>query len=214
MPPSHYRRRILKVSNSPIALYIVRSSSTPKEDNLNSELLAFQKYICDIIELISTTLDVRAITLKVEEFMKIINTRTEYYNIIDLIEENILGVVCNVGNLINIGIIRCRIAYIRELIDKIPDSEACVEYSPELSQQIFKLLDSLVNGVDLNTFAANVRSFKNTVQADVDSIKFINEVENIILDIVSNIRDYVNISIIRCRIQYLQEVIQGYNCPD
>lgn len=214
MPPSHYRRRILKVSNSPIALYIVRSSSTPKDDNLNKELLTFQKYICDIIELITTTLDIRAITLKVQEFMKIINTRQEYYDIIELIEENVLGVVCNVGNSVDIGIIRCRIDYIRELIDKIPDSQSCVEYSPELSQQIFKLLDSLINGIDLNIFITNVKSFKNTVQADIDSIKFINEVENIILDIVSNIRDYVDIGIIRCRIQYLQEVINGYNCPN
>lgn len=211
MPPQHYRRRILKVSNSPIALYIVRSSSTKKDDNLNKELLIFQKYICDIIELITTTLDIKSITVKVQEFMKIINTKQEYYNIIDLIEENIVGVICNVGNSVDIGIIRCRIDYIRELIDNIPE-HSCIEYNSDLSKQIFKLLDSLINGVDLTVFITNIKSFKNTVQADIDSIKFIDNVQNIILDIVSNIRDSVDIGIIRCRIQYLQEVIKEISC--
>jgi hypothetical protein len=213
MPPSHYRRRTHKFSNSPIPTYILRPANilSTNDNIISQEIIQFQKLICDIIEIISTTLDIKSITLKVQEVLLIVNSRQQYFDTIDLIEESVLGVVGNISNCVDIGIIRCRIDYIRELINNIPDT-GCTTYNPDLASQIFKLLDSVINDIDFTVLISNINKFRFNITSDIEFVQQINTIENIILDIVSNIRDSVDIGIIRCRIQYLLELINKIQC--
>jgi hypothetical protein len=225
MPSRSYYRRLVDTFNSPEKAksvylakttigYIVPVVVDPDKEAFNR----YQRFIFDIIHTITTTLDLQLIRDRVKSLIGSDNIESicQLATQFDLIEQNICGILTNIGNCVNIDIIRCRIEYIRELISKLPfDGDDCPSYNYELIQnEIFGLIESVINSVDYNTIIANLRGFKIILNDQRMIYETYNIIEATILDIIKNIRDCVNIDIIRCRIMYLHELISDVVCPD
>lgn len=214
MPASHYRRRILQSYRRDNTTNTYLQSNTVVVDEYNAELKKFQLYICDIIDIIKTTLDIKLITNRVLEILNVTETKSDIDTLLDLIEENIFGIVQNISDCVSIDIIRCRFQYIRELAAKIPaDGDTCYNYNyQEIYSLIFHFIESITKGIDLNSVIGEIKSFKIILKDDTTYMENINVIEYTILDIIKNIKDCVNIDIIRCRIQYLRELINSIQC--
>jgi hypothetical protein len=218
MPSHHYRRHILQNydNDNTTSIYLTSYTNIIIDQPIqqNNELIKFQKYIFDIIDTITTTLDIQAVTNKVNELLQIIKTREDMYKILDLIENNILSVITNIANSVDIGIIRCRFQYIRELISKIPHTaDICHTYiHNEFYTLIFGFIESLTTSNDFSLVISEISAFKITLQDDIAFADNIDLIQDTILDIIKNIKNNVDIGIIRCRIQYLKELINRLNC--
>lgn len=213
MPSPHYRRRrlIQTCSKSITSTYIHNTTTSECLTSAGTPTITvFQNYIFEIIEVITTTLDITVITNKVYTFLELVRSKQDLYDILDLIEENLLGIIVNISNGVDINIIRSRIEYIKELVDSIGD-EPCNNYQT-VSTLIYNLLDSIPNGIDLNVFITNIQSFKSTFQDQIDFYAVITLIEETIINIVNNISNGVDVNIIRSRIEYIKELINTLEC--
>lgn len=214
MPASHYRRRILQSYRRDNTTNTYLQTNTVVVNEYNAELRKFQNYICDIIDIIKTTLDIKLIQNKVLEILNVTETKSDIDTLLDLIEENIFGVINNVSDCISIDIIRCRFQYIRELTAKISEEgDNCYNYNyQEIYTLIFHFIDSITKGIDLSVVIAEIKNFKIILKDDSDILETYNVIEYTILDIIKNVKDCAPIDIIRCRIQYLRELINSIDC--
>jgi hypothetical protein len=214
MPSPHYRRRRLTqaCNKSSITSTYIHNTTTNECSTSGGTptITVFQNYIFEIIEVITTTLDITIITNKVYTFLELVKSKQDLYDILDLIEENLLGIIVNISNGVDINIIRSRIDYIKELLDSIGD-EPCNNYQT-ISALIYNLLDSIPNGIDLNVFITNIQSFKSTFQDQIDFYTVISLIEETILNIVNNISNGVDVNIIRSRIEYIKELVNTLEC--
>lgn len=207
MPSRHYRRHMLQKTAS-IPIYNI-NGGTGTGTGTNNEFLQYQKYIFEIMDLITTTLDISLITQKSNAFLQSIHTKLELYRITELIENNILSTIVNIAGGYDLGIIRCRIQYIRELISNIPDnSDDCNQYNYlNIYEQIFNLMDTLIKDLDFTEFINHMRQLKLYMADDIARCDTISLVESNILDIIKNIKYGYDIGIIRCRIIYVKELL-------
>jgi hypothetical protein len=214
MPARHYHRRILQSYRRDNTTNTYLQTNTIVINEYNAELRKFQNYICDIIDIIKTSLDIKLIQNRVLEILNVTESKSEIDTLLDLIEENIFGIIHNVSDCISIDIIRCRFQYIRELTAKIPDGgDTCYNYNyQEIYTLIFHFIDSITKGIDLSVVIADIKNFKIILKDDSELIDTLNTIEYTIFDIIKNIKDCAPIDIIRCRIQYLRELIYSINC--
>jgi len=169
----------------------------------------FRNYIFDIIQIISTTLDIQSATERVNSLLTIIYTKEDLYNTIDLLETTVVSVVGNIHSGVSIDIVKCRIQYIRSLIEKL---SSCDYGYPSLSPYIFDLMELIITSFDLPSIIEKATTFKTSLQDDARFIKFADEVQKIILSIISNIQSGTDINIVRCRIMYLQDLVSKFSC--
>jgi hypothetical protein len=201
MPSRHYRRQLLYRST---ILYPDFKYSEQSYYPIDKQLSLFQKYIFDIINIISTTFDLKLIAQKANFIIDIYNAKENTYKLIELIESSFLSTFDNIISGTSSSIIKCRIEYIRELLPKL---ENCDDFYSSLSPHIFKLIDSVTNGIDINIVTNNIQNFSLLLKNKYGLEDRFDEIQNIIIEIVCNIKDGVSSSIISCRVEYLKELL-------
>jgi hypothetical protein len=203
MPPRHYRIKLR--SNTTIiqpTTYITYSKQTIPSQ---CEEDTFQIQLFDIIEIITQRLEILEITNSVNHLVKTISAPEELHKLLDTVETTSISIVQNITDGVDIGIIKCRIEYIRTLISSIPDGSQN-DYA-QVGEFILGVLAMISDGIDTVIINDKLTSIKLAVDVYANCFSVISEIQYIICGIVQNITDGVDIGIIRCRIQYLNDLI-------
>jgi hypothetical protein len=113
--PSARQRRKRVMQTKIVSVFVSKpiESISIEDDEL---LTNIQTIIDEIIETISTTLDIDIVKTLVEELLTLITSNQEMYESFDIIETKLIDVVTNISKGVNINIIRNRIEYIKDLI--------------------------------------------------------------------------------------------------
>ncbi len=200
MPPRHYRIK-LRTNTTIIQPCIYTNYSVQTECKEDT----FQIQLFDIIEIITQRLEIIEITNSVNHLVKTISAPEELHKLLDTVETTSISIVQNITDGVDIGIIRCRIEYIRTLISDIPDGSQ--EDYAQVGDIILGILAMISDGIDTVIINDKLTSIKGTVDIYANRFTVISEIQYVICSIVQNITDGVDIGIIRCRIQYLNDLI-------
>jgi hypothetical protein len=199
MPPRHYRNRL----RNPVKPIIIQSYQNTVVTNLVKD--SFQLQLFDIVEIITQRLEIAEITLQVTKLVDEISTPIELNKLLDTVETISISIVQNITDGVDIGIIRCRIDYLRSLLSEIPDGSQ-EEYA-QVGQLILGVLAMISDGIDHTLVNDKLMDIKSSVDVYANRFTVISEIQYIICSIVQNITDGVDIGIIRCRIDYLTGLI-------
>ena len=123
------------------------------------------------------------------------------FNVINEIQYIICGIVKNISDGVDIGIIKSRIQYLNTLIAKLPEG-AQDEYL-KVGEIIFDVLGMITAGVDFTIITQKI----NTITISLNIYNIVDEIKLLICSIVHNIMDGVDIGIIKSRIEYLRTLI-------
>jgi hypothetical protein len=218
MPNRSYRRRVVQrpgYNNSNyINRYILRTDTTYEINNNkinddNIDTSEFEQYICDIIKNITNEMNMTVIRNKVEFINNKMASKKDVYDTLDLLEQYMMSIVDNINRGVSIGIIQCRIEYIRNILKDLPCEY--IDYD-KFGPMILQLLNTVTGNLDIKSFITKINSFKTTLINDIEVIDQITEIEEIICSIIGNIKSGTSIGIIRCRIEYLQNLINDVKC--
>jgi hypothetical protein len=217
MPSRSYRRRVIQrpgYNNSNyINRYILRTDTTYEVKNtINDDIIdtsEFEQYICDIIKNITNEMNMTVIRSKVEYINNKLASKKDVYDTLDVIEEYMMSLIDNIRYGIDINIIKCRIEYIRNILKDLPCEY--IDYD-KFGPMLLQLLDTVTGNLDMKTFSTKISSFKSTLINDIEVIDKITEIEEMICSIITNIKNGLDIDIIRCRIIYLQNLINDVKC--
>jgi hypothetical protein len=199
MPPRHYRNRL----RNPVKPVIIQSYQNTVVPNLVKD--SFQLQLFDIVEIITQRLEIAEITLLVNKLVDTISTPIQLHKLLDTVESISIGIVQNISDGVDIGIIRCRIDYLRTLISEIPDGVQG-DYA-QVGGLILGVLSMLSDGIDQVLITQKLTDIKESVDVYANRFTVISEIQYIICSIVQNITDGVDIGIVRCRIDYLNSLI-------
>ena len=200
MPPRHYRTRLRNISKPTTIFY---SYQLPLQTKCIDD--TFQTQLFNIIEVITQRLEISEITTQVNNLVNSISDRLELYKLLDTVETISISIVQNITDGIDIGIIKCRIDYLRTLISQIP--EGSQEDYAQVGNLILGVLSMISDGIDNILVSQKIVDIKESVDVYTNSVTIINEIYSIICSIVQNITDGIDIGIIRCRIEYLNSLI-------
>ena len=213
MPPRHYRfalrnnftsNRVIVIDNSKI----VQTNSEyidPLPPDLEYSL--FQNQLFDIVNTITQRLEINEITSSINILINSISSTVELQNVLDLIETTSISIVKNFSDGIDIGIIACRIEYLRKLISNIPDSVTQEDYE-QLGALFLEVLGMITEGIDLTNLENKIKDIQSIMYDSLTLYNAIEEIRTVICSIVQNIADGVAIGIISCRVDYLRKLIQ------
>ncbi len=199
MPPRHYRNRL----RNPVKPIIIQSYQNTVVPNLVKD--SFQLQLFDIVEIITQRLEIAEITLQVTKLVDEISTPIQLNKLLDTVETISISIVQNITDGVDIGIIRCRIDYLRSLLSEIPDGSQ-EEYA-QVGQLILGVLAMISDGIDHTLVNDKLMDIKSSVDVYANRFTVISEIQYIICSIVQNITDGIDIGIVRCRIDYLNSLI-------
>jgi hypothetical protein len=211
MPSSSYRRRLRKTYTVPFSYNNTVTFTTNTSYSIctkNSELNTIQNYFYKILDNIILYND---FTSNVDIIQNIINTTqttTDYYKIIDIIQNNLVSVIGNISSNTNPGIIQDRIDYIKTYIDQL--SSDCVHLTP-VSDMILQLIDTLIKSLDFSIVTSDVNQIQLYIDEKYTKMTYINNIQDNILSIICNISQNVNSAIISDRVEYLRQIIQNFS---
>ncbi len=128
---------------------------------------------------------------------------SDYCKKLDVILDNLCGIIGNISESVGVSIIQTRIDYIRSLIKELPDT--CVDYRP-MSDMIMKLISTITTTFDISTVTTDVHGIHAYVDSNynmvqMDAVKLIQEA---LISIICNIEEGNNTAIIATRIDYVR----------
>ncbi len=204
MPPRHYRIKLRTATTTIIQpTTYINYSKQPIQSQCEED--TFQLQIFDIVEIITQRLEIVEITNSVNRLVKTISSTEELHKLLDTVETTSISIVQNISDGVDIGIIKCRIEYLRTLISDIPDGSQ--EDYAQVGLLILNVLSMISDGIDSVIINDKLTSIKADVDIYANRFTVITEIQYVICSIVQNITDGVDIGIIRCRIQYLNDLI-------
>lgn len=202
MPSSHRRRRVragivTRLITKPIFLNTYRGVT--EADKIQSYLTYSVNAVAQQDTIVNTVTTLRGVIGQIK-------TRVDYYNILETIEEQILTILCNMGDNISPGIIKLRIECVRNSILQLPE-EGPAFLSQEMNDMLFTILDMIMNGVSLTNIAENISKLQQyTMEAYAGNI-ILAKIQTTILDTISNISDGYHNGIIALRLDYVRELL-------
>jgi hypothetical protein len=206
MPSRHYRVRLRSTSIQPRFISKKGPSTILYENKFQNECEdPFQLQLFSIVDVITQRLEITEITTQVNSLVKTLSTPEQLTKLLDTVENISIGIIQNLTDGVDIGIIRCRIDYLRTLIVDIPD-EAQEEYC-RVGELILGVLSMITEGIDQTIITDKITGIKTSVDVYANRFSVINEIQIVIYSIIQNITDGVDIGIIRCRIDYLTSLI-------
>lgn len=176
------------------------------QDEIVSELVNIQRYFDFIIDSIIKQNNLTNIIALLQDFLNTesIKTQVEYYNILDMIEENLVSTVMNIMEGTSTGVIKARIDYIRSLIAKLPMNP---QYNGVLPSIILELVDMIIGGVNLNTITENINDIKTYINEKYGVLDTLGQIQDNILGIICNIAEGTSSGIIAMRLENLKLLI-------
>lgn len=210
MPSKKYRRKLRNPYYKNSITYIIDKNTDiypVYAVECESELVKTQNYFYKILDMIIQHNDFTIIVSDLQNIIKTTQSIVDYYKIIDIIEKNLISVVCNISDNINPGIIQSRIDYIKSYIDQLPPG--CMKISP-ISDMLLEVINSIINSVDFSIVTTNINNIQKLINKTYGEITYINHIQDNILSIICNISDNTNSAIISERVQYLKEIISDY----
>jgi len=202
MPSSHRRRRvraglITRLITRPIFLNTYRGET--EADKIQSYLSFSVNAVAQQDTIVNTVTTLQGVIGQIK-------TRVEYYTILETIEEQILTILCNMGDNISPGIIKLRLECVRNSILQLPE-EGPAFLSQEMNEMLFTILDMIMNGVSLTSIAENIAKLQQyTMEAYAGNI-ILAKIQTTMLDIISNISDGYHNGIVSLRLDYVKELL-------
>ena len=203
MPPRHYKFKLRnnKIKRRPL----IDPITLIEYFEINYEYSDFQIKLFDIVDIITQRLEISEITTQINNLINSLSSAEELRNLLDIVESTSISIIQNFADGTDIGIISCRISYLRTLIDTIPDG-AHEEYA-KIGLLILDILEMLTEGADISNITNKIIDIQSTLKPTVDIYDAVDEIKTLICGIVQNIADGTDIGIITCRINYLRELI-------
>jgi hypothetical protein len=202
----HYRRRIRMIKNSQFITKFNLKSSL-KDENLTFGLM--ERYYCDIIDSIDNQIEINKIVEDADKIIQMFSKKEEVFQMIDLIETNLFGILCNIADNTPLRIIECRVEYLKKLIVDLPP-----EYDDygQIGCMVYDIIDLIKDEFDYTLVIQNIDLLHTKLEKDVKMINEFNELRDTLFSIINNIKDGTPLRIIECRIIYLKDLISKIEC--
>lgn len=196
----HHRKRTRIAKHK----YITRSIF---QNITNDDDITFKKmelYYIDIIDSVANHIEIKKIIEETDSIIKMFSKKEEIFQIIDLIENNILSILGNLSHNVPIGIIQCRIDYLKGIIQTLP--EGYDDYG-QFSCLIYDIIDLITKEFNYNVVIQNINTFHDKLQSNIFFLDNFIELRDTLFSIIENIQNGVPLGIIQCRIEHLKEMI-------
>lgn len=206
MPSRHYRRRVRDVdalNNSYTIGTSVTNMIVPPGD---CELVKMYKKFYDIMDLVINSFNVTDAVSNLHNVIDTFTTNTDYYKLMEHIENDLLSTVSNISHITPLNIIKARIEYIKTFIDAIP-STMCFEIGPVASMTA-DLLDLITKQADYSSVKTNLTQMFNLVNETYPNIEIIKMIQDNICGVIQNIIDGAGKNIVELRINYIRGLIE------
>jgi hypothetical protein len=209
MPSRWYKRNLRAGNNSQKQhnpIIILQSNKGILTQSGILTIKRIEQDVYKIIDSITIRMEIEKVLELATNFHTTIKTRQDAYDLIQEIEEIVLGIIDNIAGRIDLGIVTCRIQYLKDLIAKM-DSTCCINYDGPFADMILEIFTMLGKAVDLDGIQSAMQSVYSSINKSVKNEEYIREAEQIIIGIFQNVSDRVDLGIVTCRIQYLQDLI-------
>lgn len=219
MATRHYRKNLKSSIVSKSYIYVTPTIVTPSTSSSNSnsnnitisfEFDKVQKLILNIIDMISTKMEINEIIIQTNAILNTLDPSIQMYDLLDNLQDTIFSIIHNITNFVDIRIINTRITYLYQLISELPCNIPSTYV--DVGNLIIELLTFITNNIDIDLINKQFDAINNIINNDVTYTNQMTTVYETIISIVQNIIDRVDISIIKRRISYLQELIMQLNC--
>jgi hypothetical protein len=201
--PSQQRRRRLRAG---IVTRLITKPIFLNGAQGETEAVKIQSYLSYAVNTVSQQNAVAATVSVLQGVIGQVQTRVEYYKILDTIEEQILAILCNMGDNISPGIIKLRLECVRNSIRELP-IEGPEFATKDMHDMLFNILDMILNGMSLTNIAENIIKLQQYTQEAYNRNSLLTQVQNTILEIICNISEGTPSGIIACRIDFLKGLI-------
>ncbi len=172
--------------------------------------------ILDIFNLLSNAIDINTIQNNIQNVYNIIHKTIINEEYVREAEQITLGIVQNIADKIDLGIVLQRILYLQNIISRVDND--CIFYDFNYGLQIINII-SLISNIgnenrsendiisELNRICSNISNLHSELHKRIECINIVKESENVTLSIIDNISNRIDLGIICQRIEYLQKLI-------
>jgi hypothetical protein len=200
--PSHYHRRKVRALKArsfitkPIFLNNVMGET---------EVVQIQNYFTYVTETMAQQNSVANTVSVLQGIIDQVNSRVEFFRVLDILEEQVLSILGNISDGITPGIIKMRMECVRMTIMELPEGP---EYGTGgIRDMLFHILDLITNGMSLSSIAENVIQLQKYTLELYNQNELLTQIQTTIIDIICNISQGTPSGIIACRIDYLRSLI-------
>jgi hypothetical protein len=174
----------------------------------------FADMILEIFTMLGQAVDIGFVQGSMENIYNIIHRNVLNEQYIREAEDIIIGIVQNIADRVDLGIISCRLVYLQDLISKVDND--CIFYNSLYGGEIISIIDMISkvgsgtsSGVidDLVKVCDRLQILHSDLSLKVNCITVVKEAEELSLSIIGNLVDRVDLGIISCRLMYLQDII-------
>jgi hypothetical protein len=170
-----------------------------------TEIVQIQNYFTYVAETMAQQNSVANTVSVLQGIIQQVNSRVEYFKVLDILEEQVLSIICNISDGITPGIIKLRMECVRMTIQELPDGP---EYGTEtIRDMLFHILDLITNGTSLNSIAENITQLQKYTLELYNQNTLLTQIQTTIIDIICNISQGTPSGIIACRIDFLRSLI-------
>jgi hypothetical protein len=157
---------------------------------------AIMNVIQMIIDKVSFDLVINALT----EIQGQTDSIAKAQEVLDYIQDTILGIIVNIGQRINPSIILTRIEVLRRTVES---AEELPVIFGNIDAFIMEVIDMITGGVKFDEILAQLEYINEELLVDSKVAEDVMEIENMILDIIGNIAMGIPIPLILKRLDYL-----------
>lgn len=206
MPGRHYRRTLRAKQSQPTQMFInlfVLPDVVQRQVG-TTELEKIRSYFLTVLDMMIQYDSLQESIIYLQTILKSIQTQVEYYNILELIEENLLSVAINVSNSVNPKLIEARIHYIQSIIQTMPP--ICQERGP-VSNLMLELIQIIIEGIEPSKIVCTIESIQSYIMKRYGNQPYIDTIQNNLLNIIDSIKNGTSYKLIEYRISYVKGLI-------
>ena len=170
-----------------------------------TEVVQIQNYFTYVIETIAQQNSITNTVSVLQGIIQQVNSRVEFFRVLEILEDQVLSILCNISDGITPGIIKFRMECVRMTIMELPEGP---EYGTDtMRNMLFHILDLITKGTSLSSIAENVIQLQKYTLELYNQNTLLTLIQTTILDIICNISQGTPSGIIACRIDYLRGLI-------
>jgi hypothetical protein len=209
MPNRAYRIRLRRLGATryiipPIFLNDVKGET---------EIVQIRNYFDYVTDLLIKQTTIAETVSVLQGIISQVKTRTEYYSVLDTIENQVLSVICNMSDHVTPGIIKLRLECIRNSILDLPIEGP--EYgSQNMHDMLFHILDLIGSGMSFSNISENILQLQKYTLEAYNQNQLLTQIQTTILDIICNISQGTPSGVIACRVDFLKGLIAKLELAD
>jgi hypothetical protein len=165
-----------------------------------------EKDVFAIIEAITLQIELDKVCEMANTFYNSLKSKSQMLELVDNLEDLSLSIICNIVDKVELGIINCRIQYLKEVISKL-DPDCVIEYDKNMADTLLDIFNMISNSANIDNVKTKMENIYNILHQNVLNEDYIKQAEDITIGIFQNIADRVDLGIISCRLMYLQNII-------